>query len=129
MVRFRLGDVAAWSSQTCSCGRGMPLVKEVFGRIEDVVIGPDGRRIAQFYGVFVGLPHVREGQVLQESRERIRLRVVVTQDFNATDGDTLVARMRQRLGEGIEIVVDVVDEIPRHKSGKFQQVVSLLDRS
>ncbi|GJQ22200.1 MAG: hypothetical protein HBSIN02_25550 [Bacteroidia bacterium] len=43
LIRFRLGDLAAWDDEPCTCGRQMPVIREVVGRIEDVVVGPDGR--------------------------------------------------------------------------------------
>lgn len=126
MIRFRLGDVATWDAMPCPCGRAMPVLKEIVGRIEDVIIGPDGRRIAQFYGVFADLPNVREGQIVQHSLERITVRIVPADGYGPSDAATLTARMRQRLGEGISIEIEPVASIPRHKSGKFQQVVSHL---
>ena len=42
----------------------MPVIKEVAGRLEDVVISPDGRRMVRFHLVF-DQPHIREGQVIQ----------------------------------------------------------------
>ena len=37
LIRFRLGDMAMWDAEPCPCGRQMPVIKEVIGRIEDVV--------------------------------------------------------------------------------------------
>jgi phenylacetate-CoA ligase len=125
MIRFRLGDVAAWSAEPCTCGRSMPVLKEVVGRLEDVVVGPDGRRMVRFHGVFVGQPHVREGQVIQETRNRIRLKVVPKDGFGAADVSDLQARIQQRLGE-VEVIVQTVDEIPRTKAGKFKAVINLM---
>jgi len=44
-VRYLNGDraVAGWS--TCSCGRGLPLMKPVLGRVLDVLHTPDGRNL------------------------------------------------------------------------------------
>jgi phenylacetate-CoA ligase len=47
LIRFRLGDVAMWDS-THVRERQMPIIKEVLGRIEDIVVGPDGRQMAAF---------------------------------------------------------------------------------
>src|SRR5262249_39797356 len=55
LIRYRTGDLATWSDETCPCGRQMPILKEIFGRQEDVVVLRDGRRSASFYKVFQGL--------------------------------------------------------------------------
>lgn len=126
LIRFRLGDLAMWSAEPCPCGRAMPVIEEVLGRVEDVIIGPDGREMVRFHGVFSDQPHVREGQIIQESLSLIRVRVVPAEGYSATDTTNIVARMHQRLGHGVDIAVELVDQIPRTKAGKFQPVISLL---
>jgi phenylacetate-CoA ligase len=126
MIRFRLGDVAAWDAEPCPCGRGMPVLREVLGRVEDVIVGPDGREMVRFHGIFTDQPHVREGQIIQETLTRIRVRVVPADGYGKADADNITARMHQRLGRDVEIIIELVDLIPRTKAGKFQPVVSLL---
>ncbi|MBI1792672.1 MAG: phenylacetate--CoA ligase family protein [Chloroflexi bacterium] len=129
LVRFRLGDVAMWDSQPCPCGRQMPVIKEVMGRIEDVVIGPDGRQMVRFHGIFVNQPHVREGQIIQESMQQIHAKVVTTDGFGDADIKDITHRIRQRLGDSVDVVVESVAEIPRTKAGKFRAVISTLNRN
>jgi phenylacetate-CoA ligase len=123
-IRYRLGDVAAWDSETCPCGRAMPIIKEVVGRIEDVVIGPDGRQMVRFHGVFTKQPHVGEGQIIQETLDRIHVKIVPSGDFDSTDVQDIIYRVQQRMGEGVKVDVEIVTEIPRTKAGKFQAVIS-----
>jgi phenylacetate-CoA ligase len=126
LIRFRLGDSAIWDVEPCPCGRQMPVIKEVLGRVEDIVYGFDGRQIVRFHGVFVNQPHVREGQIIQESLDIIHVKVVPTDDFCAHDIQDIVHRVQQRLGDKIKVDVEVVAEIPRTKAGKFQAVISKL---
>lgn len=126
LIRFRTSDVAAWSAESCPCGLPMPVIKEVVGRVEDVIIGPDGRRLVRFHGVFTDQPHVVEGQVVQEALSRIRVRIVPAPGFGEPDATDIVRRVQQRLGPGVEVVVELVERIPRTANGKFKAVVSLL---
>jgi phenylacetate-CoA ligase len=126
-VRYRLGDLASWDSDRCPCGRRMPVLKQVVGRIEDVVIGRDGRKLVRFHGIFTDQPNVKEGQVIQQSRDRLILRIVATAGFSDRDRQDLVARTERRLGPGMQVEVQEVSFIPRTKSGKFKAVVSLLE--
>jgi phenylacetate-CoA ligase len=126
-IRYRLGDLAAWDWETCPCGRNMPVLKEVVGRVEDVVLGPDGRQMVRFHGIFVGIPNLLEGQVIQEALERIRVKVVPVVGFGERDVTEIQKRIRQRLGD-VEVTVEPVSEIPRTKAGKFRAVVSLLQK-
>lgn len=125
-VRYRLGDLGQWDEEGCECGRGMPVIKEVIGRMEDVVVGPDGRQMVRFHGIFVNQPHVQEGQVIQETAQRIRVKIVPVEGFGLADERDIVCRVRQRLGPDVEVIVETVEEIPRTKAGKFKAVISLV---
>jgi phenylacetate-CoA ligase len=124
LVRFRLGDLAAWDPEPCPCDRSMPVIKEVVGRIEDIVVGPDGRQMVRFHGIFVNQPHVIEGQVIQESLKDFRVKVVPSTGFSEVDVLDIQQRMHQRLGAEVNVNVEQVSEIPRTRSGKFQAVIS-----
>ena len=128
MIRYRLGDLAAWDPEPCPCGRSMPVIKEVVGRIEDVVIGPDGRQLVRFHGVFAHQPHIIEGQIIQEALDQIQVKVVATESFGEADIQEIVHRVQQRLGEGVFVTVETVIEIPRTKSGKFKAVISKMNQ-
>jgi phenylacetate-CoA ligase len=128
LVRYRLGDIATWDSERCPCGLEMPVLKEVVGRIEDVVVGPDGRQMVRFHGIFANQPNIREGQIVQEELSRIRVKVLPTAAFGEADVQEITARMRQRLGPEVRVIVEPVLEIPRTRAGKFQAVVSLLPK-
>jgi phenylacetate-CoA ligase len=129
LVRFRIGDLAAWDDRPCPCDRPMPVLKEVVGRVEDVVVGPDGRRMVRFHGIFVDQPHVREGQIVQEALDRILVKIVPAGQFGPRDEQDVADRVRQRLGSQVIVAVQLVDSIPRTKAGKFQAVVSLLKKT
>jgi phenylacetate-CoA ligase len=124
LVRFRLGDLAAWDPEPCPCGRTMPVLKEVVGRIEDVVVGPDGRQLVRFHGIFVDQPHIEEGQIIQNAIDQIEVKIVPTPGFNENDSADIIARIHQRLGLQVKVNVKLVKEIPRTAAGKYKAVVS-----
>jgi len=127
LIRYRVGDLAMWSADPCPCGRGMPVIAEVCGRTEDVVVGPDGRQLVRFHGVFVGLDRIVEAQVVQETLDRFRIHVVADRGFDERVEAEMIRRMRQRLGE-VSVRIVKVERIPRSASGKFQAVLSELPR-
>lgn len=124
LIRFRLGDLAAWDGEPCLCGRSMPVIKEVVGRLEDVVIGLDGRQLVRFHGIFTQQPHVVEGQIIQETLQNFTVRVVPAAGFSAADEADIRTRMVQRLGPDVNIRIERVDSIARSSSGKFKAVIS-----
>lgn len=124
LIRFRLGDLAAWDSDPCPCGRQMPVIREVIGRIEDIVTGPDGRQLVRFHGIFVDQPHIIEGQIIQKTLVQIIAKVVPTTGFNSKDIIEIQNRIHQRLGDRVQVSVELVDSIPRTTAGKFKAVIS-----
>lgn len=128
LIRYRLGDLAAWDPDPCPCKRFMPVVREVVGRIEDAVITPEGREMVRF-GIFADQPNVLEGQIVQETLTRIRIRVVPTDRFGPNDVAQIVARVKRRLGPQVEVAVETVSHIPRTSTGKFQAVISHVSSS
>ena len=124
IIRFRLGDLAAWDPEPCPCGRQMPVIKEVVGRLEDIVTGPDGRQMVRFHGIFIDQPYVVEGQIIQEKIDEFTVRIVPAPGFSGSDVQDIIHRMQQRLGQDIHVTVEQVDKIPRTKAGKYRAVIS-----
>lgn len=126
LIRYEIGDVGAISANTCACGRNqLPVLREVTGRTEDVVIGPDGRQTVRFHGLFINLMNVLEGQVIQESLDLIRVRVVTRTGFDNKEERLIRQRLQERLG-AVQVRVERVDEIERTERGKFRAVISRL---
>lgn len=126
-IRYRTGDVAAIDEAPCVCGRGLPLLKEVQGRATDFVTAADGKTVmhglALIY-VIRELTGVQAFKIIQESLERVRVLLVVDERFCSGDEETIRQGFRSRLGAGVTVSVERVDEIEPEKSGKFRYVVS-----
>jgi phenylacetate-CoA ligase len=128
LVRYRTGDVARWSTTPCDCGRAMPVVEEIVGRIEDTVIGPDGRETVRFHGLTLGIPEIRECQVVQEELDHIRVRVASDRPLANSEIATIKNRVTGRLGD-VRVDVEPVEHIERSSRGKFKAVVSKVART
>jgi phenylacetate-coenzyme A ligase PaaK-like adenylate-forming protein len=128
LIRYRTGDEAIASNQPCPCGRNLPVLKELVGRLEDTVIGADGREMVRFHGIFVGLPKIRQGQVVQKSLSDFTLRLVVDHGFDDGDRHTIQERMKHRLGK-INLTFEYVDRIESTERGKMRAVISHVRRT
>jgi phenylacetate-CoA ligase len=124
LIRYEVGDRGSWSPTGCPCGRAqLPVLQEIVGRLEDVVVGPDGRQLVRFHWVFIDLPHVIEGQVIQDKIDQIRVRIVATGEFGDKDERVIRQRFRERLGN-IQVVIEPVTCLERTERGKFRSVIS-----
>ncbi len=129
LIRYEIGDIGAWSEGGCSCGRNhLPILKEVCGRIEDAVVCRDGRELVRFHGIFINLPNVIEAQVIQETIDRIRIKVVANEKFGYAEQNLIRERVaEQRLGS-VHVEIEQVPAIERTERGKFRAVISHLPR-
>jgi phenylacetate-CoA ligase len=128
LIRYKIGDLVKLSEdQNCTCGRHMPVVDEIVGRIEDIVIGPDGREMRRFNRIFIDIAYVLEGQVVQHEIDKFEIKLVVSATPNESDIQTIKNRMISQLGE-IKVQVNVVDSIPRGPNGKFKAVISHVNK-
>lgn len=123
-IRYRSDDTAIPKSGRCSCGRGGALIECITGRIEDIVVTPDGRFLSRLDFVFKEMPNVIEAQLIQESPLLIRLRIVAGPAFSETDKTRITANLRERAGSEIRLQFELVDSIPRLPNGKFRYVIS-----
>lgn len=129
-IRYRIGDLAAWSVDRCACGRDtLPVLSELVGRQEDLVIGPGGRELVRFHGLFIDLAGVAEGQVVQEAMDKFVVKIVPTPSHSRNDAEVIRSRMIARLGPDISLEVREVESIPRGPNGKFRAVISKVQRT
>jgi phenylacetate-coenzyme A ligase PaaK-like adenylate-forming protein len=126
LIRCRLGDSGrlAPPSGPCACGRTLPALAAIDGRTNDLLVTSDGRRVSWLNPVWYGLP-VRQGQIVQEALDRIRVRYAPAPGFDTESGHLIVQRLRERLGE-VQVTLEEVPEIPRGPNGKFRAVLCAL---
>jgi phenylacetate-CoA ligase len=70
------------------------------------------------------MPNVIEAQLIQETRQFIRLRIVAGPAFSETDKARIAANLRERAGSEMGLQFELVDAIPRLANGKFRYVIS-----
>jgi phenylacetate-CoA ligase len=124
LLRYDTGDLAIPSDRKCKCGRHFKVVERIVGRLDDLVITPDGRRVGRLDPVFKGLTTVRQAQIIQESSTEIRVRVVPGEGFLPEHLDSIRHELKKRLGGSIEYTFQIVGDIPVGAGGKFQAVIS-----
>ena len=125
LVRYRVGDRGAravTNGKRCACGRTLPVLASVEGRIDDLVYTPDGRRVGCIDTIYDARLPVREAQIVQEALDRVRVRYVRADGFTSEAAASIVRGVRERMGK-VEVVLERVDEIPRGANGKYRAVV------
>jgi phenylacetate-coenzyme A ligase PaaK-like adenylate-forming protein len=129
LIRYHIGDRGALPgvNTPCACGRTLPILASVEGRVDDMLYTPDGRRIGRLDPIFKTHLPVREAQVIQETLNRVHVRYVPAPDFTPEAGRSIIDRLQARMGM-IEVILEQVDEVPREVNGKFRPVICNLPR-
>ena len=125
LIRYETSDNMVLSRERrCPCGRGGRLIEQILGRDEDVVVTPDGRHVGRLDFVLKTVDTVAEAQIVQESLDRIVIKVVPTPRFSSEDSSTLCATLREYVGGDLTVGVEQVAAIERGANGKVRHVVS-----
>jgi phenylacetate-CoA ligase len=126
LIRYRIGDTARWAvEQDCPCGRQLPILEGIDGRVEDVCYTADGRPIVRFDTVFKGVVNVRQAQVTQETLELFTITVVPTDGFGEDDVKQIRTNFRLHVGE-VAVNVLCARALPRTAAGKLRAVICRL---
>ena len=125
-VRYRTGAVGILGHESCACGRGLPVLQEVQGRSTDFVVAQDGTVMHGLALIYTlrDLPGVQRFRIEQVSLDETRVRLIADASFTAAAEQRIVQDFKARLGNGVRVVVERVDELPSEASGKFRYVVS-----
>lgn len=124
-LRFKIGDRVTLSDQTCECGRGLPLIKKIDGRENDMLITVDGRWVHGH--VFNYLAHsfnaIRQFQIIQKSLDYAELKIIKERDGASVEEVNKFISGVEKLLPGTRINVQIVDQIPVSGSGKFRYAI------
>lgn len=131
-IRYRIGDIGKPSDEICSCGRGLPLLSAIEGRISDFMAVYDKRLghivpIGPVYPIvlyaMMSIP-ARDVRVVQESLDRIVVRVVKGEHYSRDHTTLIVGNLQKFLGTDITVEVEFADSLPPLPSGKRSAFVS-----
>lgn len=127
LIRYTLGDHAE-AGPVCACGRGLPTIKRIVGRIRNLLMLPSGKRFrVSFHPEFEKFPMVRQFQLIQRTLHEIEARLVVDVPLSAELESGLRAGLQSAMTYPFHIsFIYFSEELPRGPGGKFDDFVSRL---
>ncbi len=125
LLRYDLGDYAEVGS-ACSCGRGLPVLNRIMGRVRNMLIAPDGKHYWPGFGTrqITRISAIRQFQFVQTARDRVEARLVVLRALDERETSELLDMLTGNFPAGIRFEIRYVDDIPRGAGGKFEDFVS-----
>lgn len=125
LIRYDTGDIG--SIEKSSTGIKHYKFNDLTGRIDDMVITKDGRRIGRLDPVFKKDFNIKEAQIIQHTFDNFIIKVVPSANFSERNKSELKQSLTERVGD-CNVQIEVVDSIPRTNSGKFKAVISKLNK-
>lgn len=132
LIRYRIGDMAAWSEEDCSCGRQWPRLREVAGRTRDLFLKRDGTQVRIWEHVFHQHAWIKKFQIIQQDYEIVDALIVPYEDVlepaitHSTEIRQVEDEIREAMGADCSITVALTDHIDASPSGKFRHHISMV---
>jgi phenylacetate-CoA ligase len=127
LIRYKMGDVASFAARSCTCGRTLPLMNNISGRVADFLVRKDGSVVAGVSLVertLTKFPGIAQMQIVQEDLDTIVLKIARDPEYNAATERALIQEFKESVGEHNEIRIEFVTAIPQERSGKFRFAIS-----
>ncbi len=130
-IRYRIGDLAEAmdNAAQCSCGRGLPRIGRIEGRVQSIILGASGQYIPGtfFAHLLKDYDHaIRQFQIVQERRGAISLRVVKGKRYSDEALKEVLSILHKFLGDSMVIEVRFEENIDLVRTGKRLATVSKL---
>ena len=125
-VRYRVEDMGTYFEQPCSCGRGLPLMGKVAGRVADFLVKKNGERVAGISlieNTLTKMPGIDQMQIIQNSLDELDLNIVPGKEFNQSIQSDLHHYFKTMF-VGSSVKVNIVEEILPEPSGKYRFSIS-----
>ena len=128
LIRYDLGDHAE-VGPPCPCGRGLPVLRRILGRTQNMVTLPSGERIwpllsSNDISDVLAIAPLRRYQFVQKSVDLIQMNLVAVRPLSAAEEDGLKGWVGERFRHPFEVELRYHEEIPLSAAGKFQDFVS-----
>jgi phenylacetate-CoA ligase len=126
-IRYESGDLGTITSATCGCGRGLPRLERIDGRVLDALRTADGRTVpGEFFPhLLKEIPELAHYRVEQTSLDRIVISAVLTEPLSDRSDSLLRREIGRVFGPGTSWEMRRVADIPRLGSGKRRVTVGL----
>lgn len=130
LIRYDIGDYAEVGAP-CACGRGLPVLNRIAGRVRNMLVTPEGARFWPSSGLRkqTDVPKLRQYQFVQAAPDLLEARMVVSQALTAKEEAYLLGRIRSRLPGNIRVATRYVEAIPRGAGGKYEEFICEVRRS
>ncbi len=131
-IRYRTQDLALFLGWSCpACGRPYQVWERIEGRIQEFIVTAKGRYISP---TMINMhddtfDSVKQFQFYQKEAGKVIFRFIPRGTCDDLTVQTMAAKLRWKLGDDVELVMERVDDIPLTSRGKHRFLVQELKLS
>jgi len=126
LIRYATGDYGVLGKGPCLCGRAGDTLERIEGRMDDVIVTPEGNLVGRLDPIFKAVSSLYETRIVQDATDHVRVEIVVSGDFPTAMERELMDQLRARLGPTMRIDIVRVPNIERTGRGKLRTTVNLV---
>ncbi|MCL4492464.1 MAG: hypothetical protein M1510_11325 [Nitrospirae bacterium] len=119
-IRYKTGDRAALSDESCACGRDTPVIKNISGRIDDFIIRPDGKYVYDAILAYAMKDYALQFKAVQTDMNTLIIYIIPLMGVSAKKEAGLRGDLRKYIGTDMEIRFVYTGRIEIEPSGKYR---------
>lgn len=124
LLRYDILDTVQLQSENkdCACGCKMPYVEKLTGREDDLLWTEEKGYVGRMDTAYKGLSGIVQSQIIQIDKNTIVVNQIIDSNYNPKMNELFIQNLKDRLGQSIQITINIVNEIPHGANGKFEAV-------
>lgn len=124
LIRYAIGDYAEVGAP-CPCGRGLPVLERILGRVRNMLTLPDGGRRWPLFGLnqFPDIP-IRQYRVVQKDPVHLEVHLVCERGLSESEEAAIRDTLHRRLHPDFAVAFRYPADLPRNAGGKFEDFVN-----
>lgn len=126
-IRYMTGDIAKKVDGPCKCGRALSRITAIEGRVADLIILSDGRKIpgvALSGRIIKDFSEITEYQIIQKTCDVFLIRFVKGPEFNNDSLTKFESSFSSFVDANVDLLFEECSSIERSLSGKMRTVIS-----
>ena len=128
LIRYRVGDLATWKRDPCTCGWQGPVLEGVHGRVENAFVLPSGTFVTsrQFEDCLDQFTNVVAYRAIQTGRRKVEVLAVPGTLFQERTTQLLREKCLELLNNEVGVELRLVNELPILAGPRRQSILCKL---
>lgn len=125
-IRYEIGDYAE-VGEPCPCGRGLPTLRRILGRVRNRFLTPHGWQWPVWKrNAWASAFGIRQIQVVQHGLDDIEVRLLVPNGLGPEQVGSVIEETRLCIGYDAPIRISYLESAAKSDNGKFEDFISLI---